>query len=200
VAVPARYEQYTVKDRAGSDILPDFDVVALSNPYANAVCIARAEPSRFNNMFYVSSKTGVVAYDVLGGGIIWENNYLSIPNAQTDLNTAIAQFEANFDGKKFSENFLAAAEKNAIGIGIAAPMDWFSDAPSPGGAMVIPVVDAVEITDDTLQLVIHNPSTMKVATFWINLKTKKVTKSIVDGQEMVISTGRAPFATPLSAK
>jgi len=200
VAVPARYERYTVKAPAGSGVISDFSVVALSNPYANAVCIARAEPPKYNCMFYVSSKTGVVAYEVGPGVIIWENNYLSIPNAQTDLNIAITQFEAAYDGKKFSENFIAAAFKNTILIKTATPAYYFSDGSSPGGGIVIPVVDALDITDDTLHLVIHNPKTMKVASLWIDLKTKKVTKSIVDGQEMVISTGALPFATPLSAK
>jgi len=174
--------------------------VALSDPYANAVCIARAEPLWLNTIFYVSTETGVVAYDVLPGEIIWENNYLSIPNSQTDLHAAVAQFEATYDNKRFMDTLLAAAYRNTIKIGIAAPMDWFSDYPGPGNAIVAPVVDAVDITDDTLHLVIHNPKTMKIATFWIDLKTKKVTKSIVNGQEMVISAGRAPFATPLSAK
>jgi hypothetical protein len=46
-------------------------------------------------------------------------------------------------------------------------------------------------------LVLHNPSTMKPAKFWIDLKAKKITKSVVNGQEMNLNTGM-PYAIPLA--
>ena len=62
--------------------------------------------------------------------------------------------------------------------------------------MVNAVVDSVDVTDDLMRLEIHNPKTMKPATFWIDLKARKITKSVVVGQEMELTPG-ASFAVPL---
>jgi hypothetical protein len=112
------------------------------------------------------------------------------------VNIAIARFDTEFDGEKLWQIERAALLTNRIGFAPAVTVYYFSDAPSPGGGLPIPTTEAVELVDDLLRINLRNPVTQKTASIWVDLKNKKITKSVVDGQEMDLTTGK-PYATPL---
>ena len=57
-------------------------------------------------------------------------------------------------------------------------------------------IESATITDNVLTLEIISDGGKYTADFWIDLKSRKVTKSVVNGKEMNLNTG-APYAVPL---
>jgi hypothetical protein len=78
------------------------------------------------------------------------------------------------------------------------PQYWFSDSPHSGGLLVGPNIEGINVIDSILQLDLRNPKTQKAASIWIDLKSKRVVRSVADGQEMdVKNLGAKPYALPL---
>jgi hypothetical protein len=198
IQTPAKAGTYSVTASGSTKVLRSFFVEAIIDPYTKRFCIARGAWPGQKDLFYVSNSSGIVAYEVGPGTLTWEDSYVSIGEGTGGLDAAIAQFEAKFDDQKLDKILTDSSKNNRISLGVASPHYFFSDGPGPGGAIVGPVLDSVDISDDIMYLVVHNPKTMGSATFWIDLKAKKVTRSVVNGQEMDLSTGQS-FAAPVKA-
>jgi hypothetical protein len=144
--------------------------------------------------FYLSDDSGIRGVFVAAGVIIWCDSYFELTNTVSD-EAAIKNFENNFDPRKAGQEFENKLTTNRIGLKQAVSRWYFSKSPSAGNALVDPQVESVDYVDNILKLDIRNPSTKIPATLWINLKEKKVIKSVVDGQEMDLNSGK-PFAVP----
>jgi hypothetical protein len=195
ILTPAKAATYSVTSSGSTKVARSLLVSVFTDPYTKRTYIVRGASPGLKNIYYVSSSSGVLAYEVGPGVLIWQDSYVSIAGGGGQ-DIAIAQFEAQFDGKQLDDILINAGKNNRIPLQNTTPLFFFSDGPAPGGGLVIPVVDSVDLTDDIMHLVLHNPKTTKSATFWIDLKAKKVVRSVVDGQEMDLTTGKS-FAVPL---
>jgi hypothetical protein len=148
--------------------------------------------------FYTSAKSRVTGYSVGPGVLVWTSSYAEFPDTN-QIDYFISQFEKSFDRQTLYQEEGKRLNINRIDLNQAAPRWYFSMSPAPGSGIVIPEVKSVELTDDILKLSLANPATKMPAEFWVNLKEKKVVKSVVNGQEMNLNTGKA-FAIPLNSK
>ena len=202
VEVPGKLGVYAIADPPNNTTAGiRITILAVDDPYTKKTCILDG-PVNLNNgsrpifyQFYVSDGPGLRGYGI-GPSIDWRGSYLELPTAPGSMDRAIARFEAEFDGAKLLQIDKSVAFTNTVLFRSAAPFYYFSDAPSPGGAMVIPTTESLDLTDGVLRMDVRNPSTKIPATFWVDLKAKKVIKSVVNGQEMDLTTGK-PFAVPL---
>lgn len=151
----------------------------IHDPDARKICFIDPDHS-----FYISDSLTVKGYTVGPGVLIWSDSYLELPDSVNE-SYAISQFETNFNAQKFNQEW-NKRRVNRIGLDQAAPQFYFSDGPY-GGGTPLPRVESVEMTDGVLHLDIRNPVTKTPSSFWIDLQTKKVIKSVVDGQEMDLS-------------
>jgi hypothetical protein len=160
--------------------LPKAASLEIHDPYARKICFIDPDHS-----FYISDSLGFNGYTVGPGGLIWSDSYLELPDSVNE-GYAISQFEKNFDAQKFNQEW-KNRDVNRIGLGQVVPQFYFSDGPNPGGGTPLPKVESVDLADGVLHLDIRNPVTKIPASFWMDLKAKKVIKSVVDGQEMDLS-------------
>lgn len=136
--------------------------------------------------FYISDSSGLRGYTVGPGPLIWSCGFVEVPDSQ-GIDFAIRQFETTFDSTKFNEEWDHRIVQR-IGLAAAAPRFYFSDDPvDGGGAAVMCKVESLVLTQGILRLDIRNPFTKIPATFWLDLKEKKVTKCIANGEEMDLS-------------
>jgi hypothetical protein len=145
--------------------------------------------------FYVNLHGQLTGFSVNPMQIYWTSSYLELPDSDGNLDSAIAQFETHFDAHKLNKEMVKRSV-NGISLRAVCPAYYFSDAHAPGGLALIPIVEAIDITDGVLRLDIRNPKTKVPASFWINLGEHKVIKSVVDNQEMDLTTG-GRYAIPL---
>jgi|SRR5665213_3246465 len=186
--------------RAVYEIMPnpikgraEYSMLLIHDPYTKKQVFIEGEYS-----FYVSDSSGMKGVFVASGVIMWSDSYLELPD--TNLNdTAIIQFEKNFDGEKLQLEQNKRLTVNRMGLNQVVSHWYFSMSPAPGGGIVDPQVETVDLTDGVLRLDIRNPATKIPASLWIDLKAKRVIKSVVNGQEMDIKTGKS-FAVPLKLK
>jgi Sel1 repeat len=152
--------------------------------------------------FYISDNSGMKGYTFGSGFLIWSANYFEYPDSDYDAKTAIAQFEndfeRSFDYKRLNQEWEKRAT-NVIGFNNAFPKGYVLDDPSPH-------IKGVGVMDGVMQLDVMNPmldangkaGTEILANIWIDLKSKKAIKSLVDGEEMNLShTNDEAFAVPL---
>jgi hypothetical protein len=174
-----------------ADISP-FAMLEIHDPSTGKICFVDADDS-----FYMADSSGLRGFTVGPGVLLWSGSCREMSGATGD-NFALAQFERNFSVEKFNQEW-DGRRTNRIGLHQATPRFYFSDAPAPGGATPMPTVEAVGLTNGILRLDICNPSTKVPASFWIDLKAERITKSVVNGEEMDLSavgTSR-PYAVPL---
>ena len=152
--------------------------------------------------FYISDSAGMKGFTVCpGGDLLWSGSYLELSDTnQSD--TAIAQFERSFDSQKLKQEWAKRLTVNRMVLRQAVSQFYFSAGPYPGGAIIEPQIETIDLTDGILRLDIRNPVTKIAASIWIDLKAKTVVKSVVDGQEMDVSavgTSKA-YAVPSKKK
>ena len=188
--IPGKWAVYKVIPRPQPPYWNEFSILAIHNPHTKMNCIMAA-----NHTFYTSGKSGMTGYTFYTAGIYWLPSYLEMPEADGDLEAAIAKFEKEFDGRKLNDGVRQEMHGN-IGFQKASPLFYFLETPIGGANRVKMKLEAFEITDDIVRLDVRNPATQKPATYWINPEQKKVIKSVVDGHEMDLNTGQ-PWADPL---
>ena len=127
-----------------------------------------------------------------------QNSCIEIADADGGMDAAMSQFVTGIVSRKLNEQTDKQLTKR-YNFAIVTPKYFFSDGPYPGGVSVEPVIESIDATDGVLKLTIKNPVTNKSAQIFIDLKVKKIIKSIVDGQEMDLNAGK-PFAVPLKKK
>jgi hypothetical protein len=140
----------------------------------------------------------MLQFTLFPGEIMCENSCIDIADSDGGMDAAMSQFVADIESHKLNEKSFNHLTKR-INLATVTPMYFFSDGPYPGGAAVFPLVESIDAADGVLKLTIKNPTTNKSAQIFIDLKVKKVIKSIVDGQEMDLNAGK-PFAVPLKKK
>jgi hypothetical protein len=190
VTVRRAIYQVVPKPDPGSFVPEAFSILEFDDPSTKKRCFIDGEHS-----FFVSDPSGMKGFTVGPGVLNWTSSYLEVPDTNSS-SAAIAQFEREFNTDKLSQELRKRISPNRIVLRQAVPQFYFSDGPAPGGALVIPLVEAIDLTDGILRLDIRNPNTQKSGSIWIDLTAKRTRRSIVDGQEMDLNTGK-PFALPL---
>jgi hypothetical protein len=189
--VTVRRAIYQVVPKPDPGSIPEaFSILEIDDPSTKQWCFIDGQHS-----FYVSDRSGIRGFTVGPGMLNWTSSYFEVPDTNASA-AAIAQFEKDFNTQKLSQELLNRITANRIVLGQAVPQFYFSDAPAPGGVMVIPLVDAIDLSDGILRLDIRHPNTQQPGSIWIDLAAKKVIRSVIDGQEMDLNTGK-PFAVPL---
>jgi hypothetical protein len=150
-------------------------------------------PSLFD--FYISNGSGMLACKLSLGDLVWCKNYFEVIKSTGDLDAAIAQFASSSD-----ENVLRQKLNKIYRVSLrnAAPPLFFTtnsgtSQPTTG------TIKTISMTDDTLRLDMISEGGKFTGSFWIDLKAGKIIKSVIDGQEMDLNTGRS-FAVPLKKK
>ncbi|HTS17828.1 MAG TPA: hypothetical protein VMP11_09665 [Verrucomicrobiae bacterium] len=182
--------QVVPKPDPGSLIPERFSILEVDDPHTKKWWFIDGEHS-----FYVSDRSGMKGFTVGPGVLVWSSSYFGLPDTNSST-TAIAQFEKEINTEKLSHEFNQRITANRIQLMQSLPQFYFSDAPAPGGGLVMPLVEAIDLTDGILRLDIRHPKTQKLGSIWMDLTAKKVSRSVVDGQEMDLNTGK-PFAVPL---
>lgn len=172
-----------------------FSVLDIHNPYTQKRIFIEGDDS-----FYVTEISGMKGFSVGPGVLVWSGSYLELPDSKDD--TAIRQFETTFDSQKRKQSDQKRVTENRIVLRQAVTQFYFSQSPYAGGGILAPQVEAVSLTNGVLRLDLRNPATKIPATLWIDLKVKKVVKSVVNGDEMDLNSlgVNAPYAVPIRRK
>jgi hypothetical protein len=173
----------------GTPFLESFAICAIHDPGFERNCIIDAGHS-----FYLSTKQRLIGFTVFGMGILWTEAYVEIRGEKQALATAINQFESTFNPESLNREGLKR-NKNRIDLRSACPQYFFQDAPAPGGLVVNPIVETVDVENDIMHLAIRNPEARTRAEIWLTLSGRKVTKSRVD-----VSLARPPRPSRLSSR
>jgi hypothetical protein len=182
-----------------------FPVLAMDDPYTKKTYVlfgSASIPKKISpneGSFYISQDSGPVYCNVGPGNLNFGTIYIELPMSSGSLSAAIAQFEKEFDVGKLSDVAKQIFFSHWLDLRSAVTNYFFSEAPAPGGSLLVPDVESRDLTDGILRLSVRNPKTKIPATFWIDLKARKVIESVVDGQQMDLSTGK-PFAVPLGQR
>jgi hypothetical protein len=171
----------------------EYSMLLIHDPYSKKQIFIDGEYS-----FYLSDASGMKGFFVASGVIMWASSYLELSDTNQN-EAAIAQLEKSFDTQKLKQEQEKRLTFNRIGLSQVLSRWYFSMSPAPGGGIVDPQVEAINLTDGILRLDIRNPATKIPASLWIDLKAKRVIKSVVDGEEMDISAvgTQKNYAVPL---
>ena len=187
-------KEFNHKIKAGALSGADFLFAAIHDPYTKMIYIVPSSPE--TNYFYISDKSGMIWCGLLeGGGFVCSKSPFEMPESAGGINVEIGRFESEYDDLKLEEG--KDANMFRIGLRTAVPALFFtthsgSSQPARG------TIQAIDMADGILHLNILSDGGKYVASLWIDLKAKKVIKSIVNDQEMDL-TGKA-FAVPLKKK
>jgi hypothetical protein len=189
--IAANVANYKFSNRPKSGVAAlsgKFPILKIHIPSSRKICFIDPE-----HTFYIFDGKEIKGYTIGPGVLIWSSGYLASAESEGDA-AAIAHFESSFNSKMLNDAW-GKRDTNRIGLREATPQFYFSDGLYPGGATPTPEVIAIGMTNDILHLDIQNEKTKIPASLWIDLKAKKVIKSVVDGQEMDLNSGK-PFAVP----
>ena len=170
----------------------EFYIAAITNPLTKAICFTDARCS----VFFVNNLELTGLSDPAGGYLDCIKSYIEVPAPTNglELNEAISEFEKQFDSIKLSQ--WLDAHSVSIPIVSAVPARFFSGPNSSIRKSLPPKLEKIDFTNGVMRLDIKGMNLQQLGTFWVDLQTKKVIKSVVDGQEMDLNTGE-PFAEPL---
>ncbi|MGD1085025.1 MAG: hypothetical protein ABSA47_09790 [Verrucomicrobiota bacterium] len=177
--------------------IKDYSILMIHDPDVRKIFFIDGEDS-----FYISDNAGMRGYVLHpgggGGGLIWSGSLFELPDT-SENDAAIKAFENAFDSQKMKREWGSRLGPNRMSFRQVVTPWYFAQSPEPGGGLAFSEIEAIDLKDGILRLDVRNPSTQIPASLWINLKAEKVTKSIVDGQEMdmgVLSTTN-DYGSPL---
>jgi hypothetical protein len=178
--VPAQEIKYEAQDG------PGFTLIAVQDPLTRTNYIVPSSD------FYVSDDSGMTAFHLSFGSLMWRRSYFEMPDSAGDLNATVAQFVTAFDDGK-----LKALQKNFSFVKLlnAATPAFFTANSAGGSQPATGTISDIELSDGILRLDLLSPGGKFKGTFWINLKAQKIVKSTIDGTEMNLSDSE--FAVPL---
>jgi len=197
-AIKSKYEEIKVK-RAVYEIVPnpinghaEYSMLLIHDPYTKKKILIEGDYT-----FYVSDNLGMKGFWLGSGVLLSGDSFYELPETNQD-DTAIAHFEEDFKPEELRQEQIKRLSVNRMVLRDALSPYYTSDGPYAGGRLVMLQVEAVDLTDGILRLDIRNPVTKIPAIVWIDLKTKKVIKSVVNGQEMDLSSSEQNgFSVPL---
>jgi|ERR1700722_3891982 len=165
-----------------------FPLAVLPDPYTRYNYIV----SRCQS-FYITYNKDVVGCLLAGGELICKPSYFKMPLSNGDIDKTIAEFVSDFDENKLTES---ESKMFRVPLSLGAPFPFFTANSLGGSQPGTPTIKAIDLKDYILRLDLLSSGNKFNGSFWIDLKARKLIKSVVDGQEMNLSTGK-PFAIPL---
>jgi hypothetical protein len=130
--------------------------------------------------FYLSDGSDLLGCSLDGGFFSWSKSYLSVPMSQGDTDRAIARFVAQVDDKSLADSELRVLR---VDLRHAAPFSFFTAESAGGSQPGKPTIEGIELESRVLRLVLVSPGRRYQASFWIDLSTAKLLRSVVDGKE-----------------
>jgi len=160
-------------------------IIAVSNPIDKKSYIIPG----FNN-FYIFKKDEVLSCSMSSGGgfYIWKSLYSS----SGSLEQVVDSFLSETSKKDLNTNFISSAE---IHLAAAAPYLFFTANSAGGSQPVIYKIKSFEIEKNILKMNILSDGNIFSGDFWIDISNNQVVKSVIDGVEMKLHTGKM-FASP----
>jgi hypothetical protein len=137
--------------------------------------------------FYVETQSGIVGGTLRHGILLWCESLVSKrANERCDINSVVARFEKEVDGPSLATAYNGGENRTAetllkrlTDLREFLTYKFFRDAVNAGG-----VFQSSLITGDDLQLNLKSNDGLSTASLWLNLKTRKVVKSVVDGKQV----------------
>lgn len=153
-----------------------WETAAVYDPRSETTFIVPA-----NYAFCARRGSDLVAFDVaLGGDLIWLGSLFHA--ATRDPAAAVREFEANSDPHELNGRARNAAR---VLMTQAAPPGFFSaNSEAENAQPGQPTFRAAELTGHTLRLDLLSPGGKFSGRFWVDLRTRKVTRAVVDARNV----------------
>jgi hypothetical protein len=116
-----------------------------------------------------------------------------MPESAGGADIAFARFESEYND--WNDDVFEDKSASIIDLETSVPSKFFSSRYAPS-APAEATITGINLVDEILHLDLLSDGGKFKASLWIDLKAKKVIKSVVDGQEMDVNTGKA-LAVPL---
>jgi hypothetical protein len=150
-------------------------------------------PSSDTNCFYISYNSGMVVFSLgYGADFMWFERYFEVSKS-ANVNTVVARFVSEFgDDQKISQFYRKVPRVNLM----SAANRFFFSANSNSTAPAIPIIKSIDLTGEVLCLNLLSDGGKFAGSFWIDLKDKKVVKSVV----MDVQSGKQVYPTSIFDK
>ncbi len=169
-----------------------FPLAAVFDPHTRTSYIVSG-----GQTFYISDSSGMIACFLFGGKLGCRKDYFKMSKSGGNLDLLISRFISEFDEQKLASQ----EDKNLFGVSlsVAAPFGFFTAQSLGGSQPGTPSIKAIDLTDGLLRLDLVSEGGKFAGSFWIDLKARKVIKSIIDGQEMDLHTDKT-WPVPVKVK
>jgi hypothetical protein len=150
----------------------DFPAIAFEDPGTGKIWFGR------ENDFYVTTTLGIIGGTLdRGGAVIWDRGFIT-PKSGENLDDVVARFEKEASGSVFLD---AAEPIPRSDLSNALERGFFTRGPADSGTVQCKITSA-ETEKGKVHLELENPATHRRASVWIDQKTLKPTKGIVQNK------------------
>lgn len=140
---------------------------------------------------YIFNKNDVLACNMSVGGSFYIVKSLFC--AVGSIDQVVDNFLSSICIKDINKKLLSTPK---IDLASAAPSLFFTAGSTGGSRPVIPTINSFEIENNILKINILSDGNVFSGDFWIDIKNNKIIRSVIDGVEMKLNTGKM-FASPI---
>ncbi len=164
----------------------DGRVVAIQHPENGMIDI------NFEDYFYIQDQSDIINFAVYfdSGNLRWSHSLDQIPDTGKGLHDALRQFEARFDGNELLRALTRQTETNSIDLSEATPLRFWSLGAQGAttGKLISAALKGDELRLDIKGNCLEENQPDATGVFWVNLKTRKVIKAVVNGRTMDLNS------------
>jgi HEAT repeat protein len=147
--------------------LADVPIVAFKIPQSGKVWIG------WQMDFYVETESNIIGGMLTYWGYVnWHTN-LAVEPFNEDLDTVIDHFEKRISGSNLPGTGNRQTDIDGVTRGRSPLLERLYEIPG-GAKRVMPQFVGLDVATNTLRLDLENPDTGRQASYWIDLKTRKV--------------------------
>jgi hypothetical protein len=172
----------------------EYHLIIIKNHRSQKIYIVPASAN-----FYISDSSGITGCWLMTGGEFGGiKSYFETAETNEGASHVIARFKSELSEDDLNQKIEKGQKEMSFRVLLrdAAPMPFFTAHSLGGSQPGQAVIKAIDVSDGIVRLDLLSDGGKFSGTFWIDLKAKKLIQSIVEGQEMDLSTGK-PFAIPL---
>ncbi len=150
-----------------------FHFNVISDPYTKYTYVIRGGQS-----FYVSDKDDLLACTVGFGNFSWAGSYFKAPTEPNGAEAILAQFSIALGDTSPIKSDYSVSLRNGV------PVEFFLADSQLTPKLGIPTVKQVAVSDGVVQLSLLSPGGRYEGTFWIDLRGRRLLRSVIDGTEV----------------
>ena len=139
-------------------------------------------PGGQGDRFYISDATGLTALMVDAGALALTKSIFTAPVTAQGPEGAVALFLENFSDKQLME---MRDYHLRIGLTHGVPFEFWTKNSSGSSEVGFPTVTGIDISGQLLRLDLLSSGGKYKGTFWIDLNSNKVVKTIIDGKQVM---------------